>query len=214
MTAPQQDPTMAHAAHMTIDELNTVRTKTAQKSGYHRRTLVLAQTCPTTRGGVVVFQNTHDRKMTAYLFRPTQTVRYYNSVPVESAHAALAMLEKVRTDMAAQKAAKVAPHTLAVGDIMIEMMGCTMARASFFQVTAIPHPRKVALAPLPERYDSGDWMSGSVVPDIAPNAAPIAHSSSDTIVTISMEHGTPQYRKNSVTKLSKWNGKPAYVYSD
>jgi len=203
---------MTHAAHLSLEDLEKRRTTVARRASYGG-TVVLVQTCPKTRAGAVVVQMRPENKLRAYLFRPTQINRYYADHAVASAHEALGILAKIDKDRQEKAAAKIAPHTLQIGDIMVETMGATMMRATFYKVVAIPHPRKVTLITLDSRYESGDWMAGQVVP-VLPTTPEWDAAQPRWEVTISMQSGGPEYRANSITCLRPWKGHSISVYSD
>ena len=179
----------------------------------YNQTLVSSQTCPITKGGVVIVRDKRSHEVGAFFFAPTAINRYFKNTILKSAHEQLAALETLRTLLAEKKAAKVAPHTVKTGDIMVEISSYTIQRATFYQVVDVPSPRTVALARLDHRYVSGDWMSGSVEPIFPANPQDL-QDQKPLVYKVSMETGEPCVRINSITRIRPWKGKPVQVYSD
>lgn len=203
---------MTHASKISAEDLAQTRAKAILKNGLY--TLVLAQTCATTRGGVVVTKSRYsDQRLEAHFFRPTQINRCYATKTIQSAHQALTALDQVAKDIADKKAAKARAHDLTIGDIMVDYMCYTSARATFYQVVGIPHPKKIAAVRISQTFTSGDWMSGQVVP-IIPDTVADANTPDAEIFAMSMESGEASCKLNGIRNLSKWKGKPINVYCD
>lgn len=155
--------------------------------------------------------NNSKADVTAHFFKPRTHRHAFQERKITSAHERLGVKDLLQKILADEKAAKVAPHDLKVGDIISSTWGVTMRYVDFYRVIAIPHPRKVTLAPIPHSYVSGDWMSGSVMPDIQ---HPGNTDKSETRM-VSMKTGEALVKPhNSISVLRKWDGNPVHVHSD
>ncbi len=108
---------------------------------------------------------------------------------------------------------KTTPHPFKVGDIIVGIWHYTAGIAKFYQVTAVPTPRKVVFTEIPTILHSGDWMNGSVMP-IVPPAGTLAQGKCLEF-TISMQKGKPSFARTSKSQSYElWDGEPAGISCD
>mgnify|MGYP006274689017 CR=1 FL=1 len=168
--------------------------------------------CPETGGGIVIVRRWSDGKIMARLYKPRTIRTSFKTLPVTSAHARLELLDRLRSEIASEKARARAPHPLTRGTPMVRIRGVTMKDADFFVVSDVPSPRTVRLAEIPRRFESGDAMYGTVVPDL-PDTLPPADRG--TVMTVSMITGSPEIRENSISVIRPWRTDwPVWVYAD
>lgn len=203
---------MTHASQLSLHELEEHRAQTIRRG--NRTKVVMSKTCPKTRGGVVISTARFQKDaLEAHFFRPTQLNRWYESKKVESAHQALAALDKIAQDLADTKAKKAMAHDITIGTIMVAYSCYTSASARFYQVVGVPHRKKVEVVEIPQAYASGDWCYGSVVPVQPVDTDLLAHGPRQ-VFTLSMLSGEASARLNSITTLSRWTGTPVSVHCD
>lgn len=176
------------------------------------RKVIEVRPCYETGGGVVVTKNVYGEPKThAHYFKPRQLKRAFLERELTSAHERIAILDTLRDEIEAEKAEKTAPHDLKVGDVIAQTWGTTMRGVFFHVVTDVPHPRTVSMVKVEARYVSGDWMSGSVVPDIEEGATPQGEAAT---YPVEMKKGQACVRMCSHDRATRWDGKPVSVYSD
>ena len=91
-----------------------------RRAGVGRRAEVLeARTCSRTGAGVVVSRDRRDGRMAAEFFRPRAFRSPFRREALTSAHARLAVLDRLTEILAAERTAKSAPHDLEVGEIVV-----------------------------------------------------------------------------------------------
>jgi len=194
-------------AAKTPEEINLRRTQAIVRSTMHKH--IETHYCEATGGGVVIVHNVWRKAHVAHYFRPRAINRSFREETLESNHALLAVRTRVAKILAEEKAAKAAPHTLQVGDIIAITWGVTMRDVNFHKVVDIPDPRKVTLAPVPSIL-KGDWMAGTKTPDLD---APLGEGR-DTY-KVSMKSGEPVLTGlNSISSGRKWSGHPIHCFSD
>ncbi len=93
------------------------------------------------------------------------------------AHIIAELAQRFEEGLLELKERKAAPHPFKVGDIIVGIWHYTARMAKFYQVTAVPTPRKVILTRIPDRPHSGDLMNGSVMP-IVPAEGTLAQGGS------------------------------------
>jgi hypothetical protein len=193
-----------------VDEVTEKRCQTIKRDGYE---ILESYLCEKTKGGVVLGQRLWRKtpELKAFYFRPRSHRRYFKAESVTSHHERLVIRERVAKLLAAEKAAKVAPHDLKIGDIMACVWGVTMQNVRFYKVVKIPHPRKVTVAQINSRMASGDWMSGTAVPDEA--HTPLAGT--EVTYMVDMSKGYPLCKTgSSIDRMTRWDGNPVSIYSD
>ena len=189
------------------DELTAKRRKTVIRQGFAP---LEARYCAETGGGIVIGErNWARREVKAFYFRPRAHGRYFQSKDASSNHRKIA-LPSLKDLLDQEKAAKVAPHDLEVGQIVANIWGATMQDVRFFKVSQIPHPRKVRLAPLEARMVSGDWMAGkktAIDRPVAPEEG--------SVYMVDMSGGSPEIKfGTSIDRCRPWDGNPVSIYSD
>ena len=97
--------------------------------------------CADTGAGAVVYRD-FDERISARYFRPGAYRRAFACEAIGSAHARMAVPDRLRELLAAAKAARTAPHDLEVGDMMVERGSMAF---EFYTVVDVPHPRKVTI---------------------------------------------------------------------
>lgn len=193
---------MPHVSHRTDAELEQRRVGTVRK--LTEATLVLANTCPTTRGGVVIVRAANGNHTKAYLFRRHVVHKPYAVVHPTTAHEMLDLIPRVARDAQAQQDRRTmwrnAPHNLAVGSIL---HGAGDAEDRFFQVVAIPTPKSVSIAAIPAIKARGPWNG----PPKLPQAQAPARLGDDPrhTVRISMSELGPKGRLGDL-RLTLWRG--------
>ena len=181
-----------------------------RRAGVERRAEVLeARTCPRTGAGVVVSRDRRDGRMAAEFFRPRAFRSPFRREALTSAHARLAVLDRLAEILAAERTAKAAPHDLEVGEIVVRAFSYRGCYVDFFRVVDVPHPRKVTLVELRQRLVSGAWWSGSVVPDEA--AAPRGEAATHWV---RMEQGEARIVRGRHRDAQRWDGRPVEMCSD
>lgn len=191
------------------ESLDARRRKHVLRSGFAQ--VISSWTDPESGAGFVLTRNVLRKKDIAYFFKPRTVNRCFLERPVETAHERLALASTLRKLMDDQKAAKVAPHDLKVGEIIVRIWGVTMRGADFYRVTSIPHPRSVRMAPIPHVHHSGDWMAGEVVPDesVWPDDAAAEE------YKVTMQSGEAEIvPSSSIERIRRWSGKPVMIFSD
>ncbi len=191
-----------------LEEIMSKRCTTIKRDGY---AVLESHGCDKTGGGVVLGKRRWGREdeIKAFYFRPRSHKRTFRSEAVTSQHERLAIRDRVRDLLQAEKEAKVAPHDLKVGEILANIWGATMRDVRFYKVVDIPHPRKVAVVQIGSRMVSGDWMSGTKVP--------VEDDISDGTITymVDMSTGRPVCKTSStIEHMTRWDGNPVHVHSD
>ena len=120
--------------------------------------------CEDTGAGAVVSRSEWGG-VQADSFRPRAVRRPFHREALESAHAQFAVPRRLHELPAAEKATKLAPHDLRLGDVVMRTFSYHGSYVDFFRVIGVPHPRKVTLVQLGERLVSGNSHGGRVVPD-------------------------------------------------
>lgn len=192
-----------------IASLDSRRRKHAGNCGWNP--VIDSWTDPETGAGWVLTNNKIRKLDIAHFFRPRAVNRVMVERAVTSAHERIGLSSALRKILADEKAAKVAPHDLAIGDIIARSWGVTMRDADFYRVTSVPHPRKVRMAAIPKLWHSGDWMAGTVVPDetVFPSDAEARE------YKVSMASGRAEVERSStIERIYKWDGMPMSVHSD
>jgi hypothetical protein len=199
-------------ANLSNEALMKQREKAITKSSFSK--IIVSFIDEKTRAGVVVSQSNYGKsRVKAHFFRPAQKNTCFHEEEIESAHDTIGLLKKLQDKLSQEKAEKVAGHDFQVGDILASIWGWSMQDVSFLQVVSIPHPRKVNVVEMNSTLVSGDWMNGMKAP-VLPEDGSLAQgliSTRDTQVI----NGTSTVKTNStITRCTKWTGKPVSVYSD
>ena len=118
-----------------VDALRRARTERC------RGPILGGHLCADTGAGAVVDRN-FDEGVSARYFRPGACRRAFACGAIGSAHARMAVPDRLRELLAAAKVAQTAPHDLEVGDVVVERG--SMAFESY-TVVDVPHPRKVTI---------------------------------------------------------------------
>lgn len=198
-----------------IKTLNERRMRTIRTNSYSKT--VDAWTDPETGAGVVVAERRgYSRNATAetyaHFFRPRAINRSFREEKITSNHQRIGIRDRLKSIIDEEKAAKVAPHDLKVGEVLSNIWGYTMQDVTFWQVVAIPDPRKVEVVKLGDRYTTGDHMSGKKVP-IVPEGT-LAQGERRNYA-VSMAHGSPSLKTGStIERFGRWDGNPVMIYSD
>lgn len=195
-----------------LEEKMKRRVAARRKSSYGK--IIEAKGCEQTGGGVILVEESRFRssQTKAYFYRAAQTRQCFAEKVITTAHERISLMETLRDMLSAEKAEKVAPHNLKVGDIICFLSGVTMQSAEFRRVVGIPHPRKVSLAPLNTRVVTGDWMAGTVEPVIPTEPCSAAEG---VTYDVQMVNGEPSIKTGcSITRTQLWNGKPASIWCD
>ncbi len=198
-----------------IETLTKRRKTTVARSSFNKP--IDAWTDPETGAGVVIserpdFRRKAETEIYAHFFRPRAVNRSFREEKITSNHARIGVRDRLKSVLDAEKAAKVAPHDLKVGEVLVNIWGATMQDVSFWQVVGIPSPRKVQVVKLGDRITEGDWMAGKKVP-IVPEGT-LAEGQSRTL-DVSMASGSPMLRTgSSIERFGRWDGNPVMIYSD
>lgn len=170
---------------------------------------------PETNNGVIVGEDNlmRDGRIKAVFYRSRQFNRGFKEITVKSAHDIVGLLDKLKAEINAQKAEKVAPHDFKVGEILASTWGATMRNVNFFQIVDIPHPRKVTLAPLPSKMVQGDWMAGQKMPILPENGQ--LSTAETAVYGAFVKNGTSYVNfKSDITTCRRWDGEPVFIHSD
>lgn len=160
--------------------------------------------CEETGAGAVVSRSEWGGVRADY-FRPRAVRRPFHQEALESAHAQLAVPHWPHELLAAAKAAKLAPHDLRLGEVVMHTVSYHGSHVDFFRVTGVPHPRMVALVRLGERLVSGNSHGGRVVPDVGrPGGEPAT-------CHVRMDERGPQVTLGRNRFARRWDGKPVEV---
>ena len=198
-----------------IETLTKRRKTTVARSSFNKP--IDAWTDPETGAGVVIserpdFRRKAETEIYAHFFRPRAVNRSFREEKITSNHARIGVRDRLKSVLDEEKAAKVAPHDLKVGEVLANIWGATMQDVSFWQVVGIPSPRKVQVVKLGDRITEGDWMAGKKVP-IVPEGT-LAEGQSRTL-DVSMASGSPMLRTgSSIERFGRWDGNPVMIYSD
>ena len=180
-----------------------------------RKTRILRTYCNLENGDGAIAMDHGDKTgaRIIWFFRARAKYKTFGSHNIESHHDILDLAGHLAQFKADLKAKKTAAHDLEVGDILVSVWGVTMQRADFYRVVAVPTPRKVRMAPIPQILINGDWMSGRVVPDT--EAAPDMERAVPDTVFVEMRNGTAHVKTSSrITHITRWDGTPVSIYSD
>jgi hypothetical protein len=170
--------------------------------------IIEAHGCEKTGGGTILVEKS-DSTVMAFFFKGRAFKRQWRMEKITSNHERLNIKNRLGKLLAEEKAAKVAPHDLKVGDIIADIWGHTMRDVNFYRVVDVPHPRKVSIARIGEKYVTGDWMSGQKVPDEASEPQGEART-----LSVSMLNGYPEIQGSSISSIQRWDGKPVSIYCD
>lgn len=198
-----------------IDRLTQRRRKTIATSSFNKP--IEAWTDPESGAGVVIserrgFGRDAVPETYAHFFRPRAINRSFHEEKITSNHQRIGVRDRLQVLIEGEKAAKVAPHDLKVGEVLANIWGHSMQDVSFWQVVGIPSPRKVDVVKLADRITSGDWMSGKKVPVVPEGTlAQGEHRRFD----VSMATGAPSLKTDSsIERFKRWDGNPVMIYSD
>jgi hypothetical protein len=170
---------------------------------------------PETNSGVIVGIDNLMRRgeIKAVFYRGRQINRGYKEFKVQSAHEIVGLLDKLKSEINAQKAEKVAPHDFKVGEILASVWGATMRDVHFYQVVDIPHPRKVTLASLSSKMIEGDWMAGKKMP-VLPKDGQLSDGQT-AVYDAFVKNGTSYVNcKSDITNCRRWDGEPVFIHCD
>lgn len=198
---------------MSLQTLETIMAKRRQTVTRNGTKVLESHGCPETGAGVVLAQsNWGEKQISAYFFKPRTHRMAFRQEPVTSNHQMLGIRNRLRQLLDQEKAAKVAPHDLKVGEILACIWGVTMQNVRFYKVVDIPHPRKVTVVQIASRMVSGDWVSGQAVPE---ENDPIPEDAPRETYLVGMSNGYPDIKTGcSIDRMSRWSGKPIPIYSD
>lgn len=199
------------ARKKTPEEISERRASKALSRAY-RATLVSSDYCEETGGGVVVIDEVDKaRQITmAYFFEPRLINRYFLRRELTSAHERIDPIRTLQAELAAIKAARIAPHNLGVGDIIADCWGASTHDVTFYKIVSIPHPRKIEVVTLGDHFVSGDYFSGTKMPT-NPDG-PVSPDSPRIVFDVSMADGTACVKTGgSIHHARKWKGNPISV---
>ena len=167
--------------------------------------------CDDTGAGAVVTQQ-HDGERHVHFFRPRVVRWIWEERALTSHHERLGVPGELRRMVKRERELRVAPHDLKVGEILAWVRRYRAYYVNFYRVVDVPHPRKVAITPVPSRLVEGHWSHGGVVPDL--EAEPRGHAS-PVIRKVSMLSGEAEVQtKDNWARCTRWDGSILQVSSD
>ena len=197
----------------TLEELEKLKARRCSTLKKSSMCLVIEnQIDPDTGAGVIVSQSRFgDKKLRAHFYRSRQIKSPFKEEPINSNHEQLGVMGRLKDLLAAEKAAKVAPHDLKRGEIIARIWGYTMQDVIFLQVVDVPHPRKVSVVELFSTIISGDSTCGTKIP-VVPDTIPSAVGAKT--YDVSMETGRPYLKTGDrIDRSTRWDNKPVQHYS-